>query len=92
MFYTTHAKAKTDRNWRKIPASVTAGRVTKTPEGIACPGRKLATTFSQSKELLIEKSFPHEDVREFWRSFGKYAHYRGCYVFGRRAGKGFTPG
>ncbi len=33
-----------------------------------------------------------ENVREFWQSYGKYADYRGCYVFGRRAGKGFTPG
>jgi len=33
-----------------------------------------------------------EDVRKFWQSYGKYANRRGCYVFGRRAGKGYTPG
>jgi hypothetical protein len=33
-----------------------------------------------------------EDVRKFWQSYGKYADHRGCYVFGRRAGKGITPG
>ncbi len=33
-----------------------------------------------------------EDVRAFWKSNEKYADDRGCYVFGRRAGKGYTPG
>ena len=33
-----------------------------------------------------------EDVRKFWQSNAKYADRRGCYVFGRRAGKGYTPG
>ncbi len=33
-----------------------------------------------------------EDARKFWQSYGKYANYRGCYVFARRAGKGYTPG
>jgi hypothetical protein len=33
-----------------------------------------------------------EDTKQFWRSNGKCADYRGLYVFGRRAGKGITPG
>jgi hypothetical protein len=33
-----------------------------------------------------------EDARQFWQSHGKYADYRGCYVFARHAGKGYTPG
>jgi hypothetical protein len=33
-----------------------------------------------------------EDVRQFWQSYGKYANHRGCYIFGRHAGQGYTPG
>lgn len=33
-----------------------------------------------------------ENAKEFWQSHGKYANYRGCYIFGRSAGKGLTPG
>lgn len=33
-----------------------------------------------------------DDINEFWESYGKYANRCGCYVFGRRAGKGYTPG
>lgn len=33
-----------------------------------------------------------DDIYKFWQSYGKYANRRGCYIFGRRAGKGYTPG
>jgi hypothetical protein len=33
-----------------------------------------------------------EDVDRFWLTYRHYKHRRGCYVFGRRAGKGYTPG
>jgi hypothetical protein len=33
-----------------------------------------------------------EDIESFWAIYKHYKHRRGCYVFGRRAGKGFTPG
>lgn len=33
-----------------------------------------------------------EDIEEFWENHGKYEERRGCYVFGIRAGRGFTPG
>ena len=33
-----------------------------------------------------------EDVRQFWQLHTKYSGHRGCYVFARHAGKGYTPG
>jgi hypothetical protein len=33
-----------------------------------------------------------EDVERFWEDHSKYEKRRGCYVFGIRAGRGFTPG
>jgi|SRR5271165_1599385 len=33
-----------------------------------------------------------EDARQFWEAYGKYATHRGCYVFARHAGQGYTPG
>ena len=33
-----------------------------------------------------------EDIRQFWQSHEKYANQRGCYVFARHAGRGYTPG
>src|ERR1017187_2374138 len=33
-----------------------------------------------------------EDIDSFWAIYKHYKHRRGCYVFGRRAGRGFTPG
>lgn len=33
-----------------------------------------------------------EDIRSFWDSNKTYKNRRGCYVFGIRAGKGYTPG
>src|SRR5580693_4761451 len=33
-----------------------------------------------------------EDVETFWATNRHYKHRRGCYVFGRRAGKGYTLG
>jgi hypothetical protein len=33
-----------------------------------------------------------EDIKKFWDENGKYAKRVGCYVFGRKAGNGWTPG
>lgn len=38
------------------------------------------------------RAITDEDVRRFWALHKVYKERRGCYVFGRRAGKGFTPG
>jgi len=33
-----------------------------------------------------------EDAKRFWQSHKKYANRRGCYIFARHAGRGYTPG
>lgn len=33
-----------------------------------------------------------EDIKSFWHVHKNYKSRRGCYVFARRAGKGYTPG
>lgn len=33
-----------------------------------------------------------DNVKAFWKQHGTIAGQRGCYVFGIRAGKGYTPG
>lgn len=37
------------------------------------------------------RSITDANVREFWDTHAGVAKHRGCYVFGIRAGKGFTP-
>lgn len=38
------------------------------------------------------RTITKDEVEAFWKSNSSHAHQRGCYVFGIRAGKGFTPG
>ncbi|MGH9426867.1 MAG: hypothetical protein ACRD2L_11275 [Terriglobia bacterium] len=38
------------------------------------------------------RTLRNEDIRAFWDVNRKYERRRGCYVFGIRAGKGYTPG
>jgi hypothetical protein len=38
------------------------------------------------------KAISDKDIDAFWAMNGKYAKRRGCYVFGRRAAKGYIPG
>lgn len=38
------------------------------------------------------RTITDDDVREFWERNAELGKRRGCYVFGIRAGKGFTPG
>ncbi len=33
-----------------------------------------------------------QDIRRFWRDHEKYSDLRGCYIFARHAGGGYTPG
>ena len=37
------------------------------------------------------RTITDDNVREFWERNKKYQNRRGCYVFGIRAGKGYTP-
>jgi hypothetical protein len=38
------------------------------------------------------RTITDENIEEFWETNPKFAHRKGCYVFGIRAGKGNTPG
>ena len=38
------------------------------------------------------RAITEENIKEFWHSHSDMGSHRGCYVFGIRAGKGFTPG
>jgi hypothetical protein len=38
------------------------------------------------------RTITDDNVEAFWESNSKYAKRKGCYVFGIRAGKGYTPG
>ena len=38
------------------------------------------------------KAITDEKIQDFWQLHSRFEKRRGCYVFGIRAGKGFTPG
>ena len=38
------------------------------------------------------RTITDDNVKDFWRRHGQFGSQRGCYVFGIRAGKGWTPG
>jgi len=38
------------------------------------------------------RTITDENVTAFWNTYRHYKLRRGCYVFGRRAGKGYAPG
>jgi len=38
------------------------------------------------------RTFTDDNVKDFWRKHSQSGSQRGCYVFGIRAGKGWTPG
>jgi hypothetical protein len=38
------------------------------------------------------RTITDDNIEDFWESNPKFAHRKGCYVFGIRAGKGNTPG
>jgi hypothetical protein len=38
------------------------------------------------------RTITDENIEEFWQSNSRYEGRRGCYVFGIRAGGGYTPG
>jgi len=50
------------------------------PFNVPCYQGKAARTISD------------DNVKNFWKQHPSMAQYKGCYVFGIRAGKGFTPG
>ena len=59
----------------------------------------MATLFHVHGPLVVPyyqgkagRTITDENVREFWTANAEMAKKRGCYVFGIRAGKGYTPG
>ena len=38
------------------------------------------------------RAITEEDIKAFWQAHVEMGNHRGCYVFGIRAGKGYTPG
>jgi hypothetical protein len=59
----------------------------------------MTTNFTVSGPLEVPcyrgkagRTITPEDIQRFWRSHPGLAKRQGCYVFGIRAGRGFTPG